>query len=188
VTRNQAASTRSPARLVPLLLAWYGVHARDLPWRRTTDPYAIWISEIMLQQTQVATVIPYWTRWMRALPTVQALARARPERVLKLWEGLGYYRRARNLQAAARLIRDRHAGMFPESQEAILELPGIGRYTAGAIGSIAFNLPTPILDGNIVRVLTRLHGIRPYASMARNTRHSLGCAAACACAGFRESR
>ena len=147
------------SRLVPPLLAWFAVHARDLPWRRTLDPYAIWISEIMLQQTQVKTVIPYWERWLHALPDVRALAAAPEDRVLKLWEGLGYYTRARNLQKAARLIVTEHAGQFPCDFPAILALPGIGRYTAGAIASIAFNQPAPLLDGNVIRVLTRLFAL-----------------------------
>jgi len=113
----------------------------------------------MLQQTQVKTVIPYWERWMRALPDIHALAEATPETIHKLWEGLGYYSRVRNLQKAAREIISRHQGKFPRSHEAILELPGIGRYTAGAISSIAFNEPRPILDGNVMRVLTRLFGL-----------------------------
>lgn len=138
------------------LLPWFATHARDLPWRRTLDPYAVWVSEVMLQQTQVKTVIPYFDRWLAALPDVAALATAQEERVLKLWEGLGYYTRARNLQRAARLVADDHGGRFPDSPTAILELPGIGRYTAGAIASIAFNQTTPILDGNVIRVLTRL--------------------------------
>jgi len=141
------------------LLDWFTQNARDLPWRRTRDPYAIWISEVMLQQTQVKTVIPYWQRWMRHLPDVRALARARPDAVLKLWEGLGYYLRARNLQKAARTLVDRHGGRFPERFDEWVALPGIGRYTAGAICSIAFNQPTPVLDGNVIRVLTRLFGI-----------------------------
>ena len=144
------------ALLVPPLLRWFARHARELPWRRTRDPYAVWISEIMLQQTQVSTVIPYWTRWMRELPDVRALAAAPAERVLKLWEGLGYYTRARNLQRAAQLIVGRPDRSFPRRFEEILALPGIGRYTAGAISSIAFHQPHPILDGNIIRVLTRL--------------------------------
>lgn len=113
----------------------------------------------MLQQTQVKTVIPFWNRWMRKLPTIQKLAKAKPERILKLWEGLGYYTRARNLQKAARIICEKHAGRFPENFDDILALPGIGRYTAGAICSIAFNQPKPILDGNVIRVLTRVFGI-----------------------------
>jgi A/G-specific adenine glycosylase len=154
-------------RLSSRLVAWFGEHARDLPWRRTRDPYAIWISEIMLQQTQVKTVIPYWERWMRALPTVAALARAPWENVLKLWEGLGYYTRARNLQRAAELIRRQHRGEFPRELDAVLALPGIGRYTAGAICSIAFGQPAPILDGNVTRVLARLGAIRDDVRSAR---------------------
>jgi A/G-specific adenine glycosylase len=146
-------------RLVPLLLAWFSQNARDLPWRRTRDPYAIWVSEIMLQQTQVKTVLPYWQRWMRELPTIESLAKASPEKIHKLWEGLGYYTRVRNLQKAAQLVVAHHSGRFPETFDAVLALPGIGRYTAGAICSIAFNQPAPILDGNVIRVLTRVFGI-----------------------------
>ncbi len=142
--------------LVPRLLAWFEENARDLPWRHTNDPYAIWIAEVMLQQTQVKTVIPYWQRWMKRLPTLGHLAKARLESVLKLWEGLGYYSRARNLHRAAQTIVQEHNGVFPREFESVLALPGIGRYTAGAICSIAFNEPTPILDGNVIRVLTRL--------------------------------
>jgi A/G-specific adenine glycosylase len=140
-------------------MRWFDQHARDLPWRRTRDPYAVWISEIMLQQTQVKTVIPYYERWMRALPAVADFAKARPERVLKLWEGLGYYRRVRLAHTAARLIMNQHSGRFPESFDEVLALPGVGRYTAGAICSIAFHQPAPILDGNVIRVLSRLLGI-----------------------------
>ena len=113
----------------------------------------------MLQQTQVKTVVPYWARWMRALPDLGALARAKPEKIHKLWEGLGYYTRVRSMQKAARLILEKHGGRFPDKFEEVLALPGIGRYTAGAICSIAFNQPTPVLDGNVIRVLTRLYGI-----------------------------
>jgi A/G-specific adenine glycosylase len=146
-------------QLPPLLLCWFRQNARDLPWRHTNDPYAIWVSEIMLQQTQVKTALPYWERWMRELPTVQALATATPEKIHKLWEGLGYYTRVRNLQKAAQRIVAVHDGKFPSQFDQVVELPGIGRYTAGAICSIAFNQPTPILDGNVVRVLTRVFGI-----------------------------
>jgi A/G-specific adenine glycosylase len=142
-----------------LLLDWFANAARDLPWRRTLDPYAIWVSEIMLQQTQVKTVIPYWERWMRELPDVAALAAASEQRLLKLWEGLGYYTRVRNMQKAAQHIVATHAGQFPRDFDAVLALPGVGRYTAGAISSIAFNAPAPILDGNVIRVLTRLFAI-----------------------------
>ena len=145
--------------IVPALLKWFSENARDLPWRRICDPYAIYVSEIMLQQTQVITVIPYWERWMRALPDVKSLACADPQTVLKLWEGLGYYSRARNAQAAARVIVENLGGEFPNTLEGLLELPGVGRYTAGAICSIAFNQPVPILDGNVARVLCRVFGI-----------------------------
>jgi A/G-specific adenine glycosylase len=133
------------------IIAWFCANARDLPWRRTLDPYPIWVSEIMLQQTQVKTVIPYWERWMREFPTIQELAKASPERVLKMWEGLGYYSRARNLHRAAQIIDS-----FPREYATVLALPGIGPYTAGAICSIAFNEAVPILDGNVARVLARL--------------------------------
>ena len=197
------------SKLVVRLLSWFATNARDLPWRRTHDPYAIWVSEIMLQQTQVKTVIPYWERWMRELPTIADLAKAHPDKIHKLWEGLGYYTRVRNMQKAAQQIIDscRRRGNesqtkignrqsaignsetphvvsyklpspglsatlspsdaerdgvrgFPTNYDTILALPGIGRYTAGAICSIAFNQPTPILDGNVIRVLTRLFGIK----------------------------
>jgi len=158
--RRRVSHHRKARRLVPRLLDWYAANARDLPWRRTQDAYAIWVSEIMLQQTQVTTVIPFWQKWMRALPSIEKLARAKPERVLKLWEGLGYYSRARNLQAAAKQIVAEHKGRFPNNPEAIRALPGIGRYTAGAIGSIAFGRAEPIVDGNVMRILTRIFGIR----------------------------
>lgn len=143
----------------PALLAWYRRSHRDLPWRRTRNPYAILVSEIMLQQTQVKTVIPYFLRWLKRFPNVRALAAASERDVLKSWEGLGYYRRARLLHAAARRIVERHAGHFPESVEAIAALPGVGRYTLGAVGSIAFGLRLPVLDGNVIRVLCRWYGI-----------------------------
>src|ERR1019366_8009616 len=145
--------------IVQRLLVWFARNARDLPWRRTRDPYAIWVSEIMLQQTQVKTVLPYWERWMRALPNLAALAKAKPPALHKLWEGLGYYTRVRNLQRAAQLMMARHGGRFPQGFEDVLALPGVGRYTAGAICSIAFNEARPILDGNVMRVLTRYYGI-----------------------------
>jgi A/G-specific adenine glycosylase len=145
--------------IVERLLEWYPKNARDLPWRRTNDPYCVFVSEIMLQQTQVKTVVPYWERWMRELPTVASLARAKPQRIHKLWEGLGYYTRVRNMQKAAQIIVEEHGGAFPSRFEEVLRLPGIGRYTAGAICSIALGQPTPILDGNVLRVLTRLFGI-----------------------------
>ncbi|MEX0677443.1 MAG: A/G-specific adenine glycosylase [Pirellulales bacterium] len=138
------------------LLAWYRRHRRDLPWRRTSDPYKIWVSEIMLQQTQVATVVPYFNRFVAAFPTARALAEADEHDVLRLWEGLGYYRRARQLHRAARLIVDEHGGEFPRDPAQVGRLPGIGRYTAGAIVSIAYDLPAPILEANTTRLLSRL--------------------------------
>jgi A/G-specific adenine glycosylase len=147
------------AEIVSSLLDWYSKNARDLPWRGTADPYAIYVSEIMLQQTQVRTVLPYWKRWMGALPGICDLSRAKPEKLHKLWEGLGYYTRVRNMQKAAQQILAKHGGAFPDHYEDVLDLPGVGPYTAGAICSIAFNQPTPILDGNVIRVLARLFGV-----------------------------
>lgn len=151
--------TRSRA-IAQALVAWFGEHQRDMPWRRTDDPYGIWVSEIMLQQTQVTTVIPYYERFMAQFPTPQALAEAPTEQVLKAWEGLGYYSRARHLQAAARLVVDHHAGRMPETWDEVRRLPGIGDYTAGAILSIAFGVPVPAVDGNVLRVIARLDGIQ----------------------------
>src|SRR5260221_3804122 len=137
------------------LAGWYGATKRDLPWRRTTDPYAITVSKVMLQQTQVVTVIPYYERGLKFLPTWEALAGAKEHDVIKAWEGLGYYRRARNLQALAKAVTGAGGGM-PQSEEGLRALPGIGPYTAAAVGSIAFGLPLAVLDGNVMRVLTRL--------------------------------
>jgi A/G-specific adenine glycosylase len=141
------------------LLRWYRAHRRDLPWRRTDDPYAIWVSEVMLQQTQVASVIPYYERFLERFPDVASLSRASEETVLGLWSGLGYYRRARSLLVGAREVVRRHAGRLPEDPRRLRELPGIGRYTAGAIASIAFQAPEPALDGNVRRVLARLFAV-----------------------------
>ena len=138
------------------LLAWYDANKRALPWRRTQDPYKIWISEIMLQQTRVDTVIPYYERFLDWFPTIADLAQAPEERLLKAWEGLGYYSRVRNMQKAAQQIMENHGGVFPSSYEEISKLKGIGPYTAGAIASIAFGLPEPAVDGNVMRVLARL--------------------------------
>ena len=152
--------TETPWRSLRGKLAkWYGSAKRDLPWRRTTDPYAITVSEIMLQQTQVITVIPYYERWLKLFPTWQALAGVEEIAVIKAWEGLGYYRRARNLQALAKAVV-REGGGMPRSEEGLRALPGIGPYTAAAVGSIAFGLPLAVLDGNVMRVLTRLLALR----------------------------
>lgn len=138
------------------LLAWYDENKRDLPWRRSKNPYHIWVSEIMLQQTRVDTVIPYYERFLEWFPTVEGLANAPEERLLKAWEGLGYYSRVRNMQTAAQQIMSEFEGKFPSTYEGISSLKGIGPYTAGAISSIAFNLPQPAVDGNVMRVLARL--------------------------------
>ena len=157
-----------PATVAPRLLAWYGTHGRDLPWRHTRDPYRIWLSEIMLQQTTVTAVIPYYQRFLDAFPDLAALAAAPPARVIELWAGLGYYSRARNLQRAAQLVIARHNGRFPETVAELAALPGIGRSTAGAIVAIAFDRPAPILDGNVRRVLVRLFAVAddPRSAMA----------------------
>jgi len=141
------------------LLQWFRKQGRDLPWRRTRNPFRIWISEIMLQQTQVDTVIPYYQRFLKAFPTVEVLAKADLSRVLKIWEGLGYYSRARHLHQAAKRIVGQFNGRIPDRLNDLLSLPGIGRYTAGAILSIAHNKEAPILDGNVKRVLSRLYAV-----------------------------
>lgn len=140
------------------LLDWFAKYQRDLPWRAHYSAYEVWISEIMLQQTQVKTVLPYFECWMKALPSIKDLACAKEERVLKLWEGLGYYSRARNLQKAARILTEKNDGQLYRDYDQLLSLPGIGPYTAGAIMSIAYNKPYPIVDGNVIRLLARLNG------------------------------
>lgn len=142
------------------LLRWYGRHGRDLPWRQTRDPYAILVSEFMLQQTQVATVIPYYNAWLHRFPDLAALAAASEGNVLQAWQGLGYYARARNLRAAARAVQDRHDGKFPHDPGAIRELPGVGRYTANAVAAFAFDRSVPIVEANTARVLARLFDVR----------------------------
>lgn len=151
------------------LLSWYARHQRDLPWRRTRDPYPIWVSEIMLQQTQVKTVIPYYTRWLSEFPSIAVLAAADLQKVLKVWQGLGYYSRARNLHKAAEKIVDDFGGVFPQSLEDVIQLPGIGRTTAGGILSSSFNQRVPILDGNVKRVLARLMALEIPPEKALNT-------------------
>jgi A/G-specific adenine glycosylase len=154
-------------RLPDALLTWFDQHRRDLPWRRTGDPYSIWLSEVMLQQTRVETVLPFYTRFLERFPTVEDLARAELEEVLALWSGLGYYRRARQLHAAARRITE--IGSFPSTVEELLDLPGIGAYTAAAVASIAFGVAAPVMDGNVERVLSRCLALDedPKASGAR---------------------
>src|ERR1700692_1837521 len=138
------------------LLAWYDLHRRDLPWRASRDPYRVWLSEIMLQQTRVAAVIAHYHEFLRRFPTVRKLAAARETSVLAAWSGLGYYRRARMMHAAAKVIVHEHGGKFPSTAEALLALPGVGRYTAAAIASIAFDEPIAVVDGNVERVLQRV--------------------------------
>ena len=144
------------SQLPTAILPWFRDNQRDLPWRQDREPYHIWISEIMLQQTRVEAVKGYYTRFLEKLPTIDALAAADDELLHKLWEGLGYYSRVRNLKKAAQVVMDQHGGVFPGKYEEVLALPGIGEYTAGAICSIAFDLPTPAVDGNVLRVVSRL--------------------------------
>lgn len=161
LTKPQDAVFPAPAQVAYLqetLLGWYEACRRDLPWRRTRDPYAIWVSEIMLQQTRVETVIPYYERFLTRFPTAMALAEAPPDDVLAMWSGLGYYRRARLLLEGARAVAAK-GGAVPGDREGLLEVPGIGRYTAGAIASIAFGQPVGLVDGNVARVLARLFAI-----------------------------
>lgn len=160
-------SPQSDARaLRGQLLRWYRAHRRDLPWRRSSDPYAIWISESMLQQTRVDTVIPYYERFVARFPDAQALARANLDEVLEQWTGLGYYSRARNLHRAAQVLVREYDGQLPDDPEALRALPGVGRYTAGAVASIAFDRPEPVVDGNVARVLARLRDIREDVASA----------------------
>jgi len=150
----------SPQSFRGKLLAWYDAHARDLPWRWSHDPYRVWVSEIMLQQTRVAAVIEHYRRFLRRFPTVKKLAAAREASVLAAWSGLGYYRRARMLHAAANVVAREYGGKFPATAEAWQALPGIGRYTAAAIASIALGEPIAVVDGNVERVLARVLGKR----------------------------
>jgi len=152
------------------LLSWYDVHARDLPWRDEIDPYRVWISEVMLQQTRVETVIPYYQRWLEKFPTLNHLAQTDEQDVLKAWEGLGYYSRARNLLKAARIIQNELSGKFPRELIKLKKLPGVGDYIAGAVASIAFGTKTPALDGNGKRVLSRLYAFREPVNQGKSAR------------------
>ena len=153
------------------LLKWFQKNQRSLPWRKNYRPYEVWISEIMLQQTQMETVVPYFNRWMENFPDLATLARAPQAKVLKSWEGLGYYSRARNLHYTAKQIIQNHGGIFPDDYQTILSLKGVGRYTAGAIASIAFEQNTPIVDANILRVLSRVYTIKTPIDVAKNKEH-----------------
>ena len=153
------------------LLNWFSQHKRPLPWRIHGNPYRILVVEVMLQQTQIKTVLPYYERWLKAFPDIQALARAPIDRVLKLWEGLGYYSRARNLHATAQIIVEKFGGRIPSEPKDLQSLPGIGRYTAGAISSIAFGKPTPLVDGNVARVLSRIFNLKKDVTKLETQEH-----------------
>jgi A/G-specific adenine glycosylase len=152
------------------LRAWYRRHRRPLPWRGIRDPYPIWVSEVMAQQTRIATVQPYYAAFLRRFPSLRSLARAKRDQVLAAWSGLGYYRRARHLHDAARLVVREHSGRIPDDPEAFGRLPGVGRYTTGAVLSIVFDRPLPVLDGNVARVLSRLHALRASIRDPRGAR------------------
>ncbi|MBM3137434.1 MAG: A/G-specific adenine glycosylase, partial [Chloroflexi bacterium] len=158
------------SRIRRQLLGWYDRHARELPWRDETDPYRVWVSEVMLQQTRVETVIPFYQRWLEKFPTLNHLAQANEQVVLKVWEGLGYYSRARNLLKAAGIIQNELGGEFPQDLNELKKLPGVGGYIAGAIASIAFGQKVPALDGNGKRVLARLYAFREPVNQEKNAR------------------
>jgi A/G-specific adenine glycosylase len=166
-TETIAVPEETRQRITTALRVWYQANRRDLPWRGAS-PYGVWVSEIMLQQTQVATVIPYYRRFLERFPTVEALADAPIEEVLRFWAGLGYYARARNLHRAAQMVVANYGGRVPDTPETIEALPGIGRYTAGAILSIAYGIPRPLVDANVIRVLSRLFGLRGDPKSATN--------------------
>jgi len=170
-TSHGEVALRRLARVSASLLRWFQVAAREMPWRETRDPYRIWISEIMLQQTRVDTVTPYYERFLARFPDVRSLARARPDSVMKAWEGMGYYARARNLHRAARIMVERYGGKVPGTVEELSALPGIGRSTAGAIAALAFDVDAPVLDANARRVVSRLFGVRgdPRAASVQET-------------------
>ena len=163
----EAGQTQGLLLLADPLLAWYRQNSRVLPWREQPDPYRVWISEIMLQQTRLNVVLPYFHRFVKCLPDIRALANVAENQLLKMWEGLGYYNRVRNMQKAARVMMEHHSGRLPASYQQLLELPGIGEYTAGAIASIAYQIPVPAVDGNVLRVMTRLLGCRADIAQPR---------------------
>lgn len=167
VAERTPSSPKKLAAARRALLGWFATHARRLPWRSNPSPYRVWVSEIMLQQTQVAAVVPYFNRFLRAFPSVRSLARARRERVLELWSGLGYYRRARDLHRAAQVVSREFRGRFPKTYEAARSLPGVGDYTARAILSIAFNQPFAVLDGNVARVVARWRALGGHIQQRR---------------------
>ncbi|MGC1297939.1 MAG: A/G-specific adenine glycosylase [Alloacidobacterium sp.] len=173
MSRNEFRTPAGLRHFRRLLLAWFDAHARDLPWRRTADPYAIWVSEVMLQQTRVNAVLDHYARFMARFPTVQALADADEPEVLAIWSGLGYYRRARMLHKAAKIVAADLAGKLPDTVEALRKLPGIGEYTSAAIASIAFGKPVAVVDGNVERVALRLTGMNLPAKAVHETAQTL---------------
>ena len=150
------------------ILDWYDINKRNLPWRLTKDPYKIWLSEVMLQQTQVSTVIPYYENWIRKFPTVDSVAKVNIDEALKMWEGLGYYKRCRNFHSASKIIVSKHNGMIPNSYNILLSLPGVGNYVASAILSIAFNKKFAAIDTNLNRVISRILGIKKLTKWNKN--------------------
>ena len=157
-----------PKTFAPLLLKWYSLHKRDLPWRHTKDPYKIWVSEMMLQQTTVNTVIAYYERWFHHFPTLEDLAKARIEKVLKAWQGLGYYARARNLHKAAQIVLKQHDGHLPRDPQMVRALPGFGPYATGSVLSIAYDLPLEIIDANVRRVFMRILTLDGFADTTQD--------------------
>jgi len=158
--RSEQLTPRSPAKLRENLLHWFRAHRRELPWRASRDPYRVWVAEIMLQQTRIAAVLPYYERFLARFPNIESLAKARGDEVLKLWSGLGYYNRARNLHLAAKEMVSRYDAQFPRGLDDALSLPGVGHYTAAAVLSIAYDVPLAALDGNVARVLARIRAVR----------------------------
>ena len=157
-----------PAAFSKNLLSWYKKNARDLPWRKTSDPYKVWVSEVMLQQTTVNTVIPYYKRWLKIFPDIESVAKAPLPKILKVWQGLGYYQRAKNLQKSAQILCQKHNGKIPETAEELKELPGFGPYTVGAVLSIAFDQRQPIIDANVRRVVMRQQALEGYADSTQD--------------------
>jgi A/G-specific adenine glycosylase len=153
-------SSRQPEVRSEILLKWYYIHKRDLPWRKTRDPYLIWVSEIILQQTRVAQGLPYYLRFIDEFPNVKSLSKADSEKVMKLWQGLGYYNRALHMIIASKMVMDTFNGLFPSGYDDLIQLKGIGKYTAAAIASISVNEPVAAIDGNVIRVISRIFGIR----------------------------
>lgn len=158
-------------RITKELIEWYALHKRNLPWRETKDPYAIWVSEIILQQTRVSQGLGYYLKFMEIFPNIETLAAAPVDQLLKLWQGLGYYSRARNMHFTAQDIMQNYNGVFPSSYEDLIKLKGIGDYTASAIASISFNKPTPVLDGNVFRVIARIYGVSESTQTAKGKHH-----------------